>query len=309
MPTAPFPTDPDRTAIAIAYRNKSLIADAVLPRVTVKKQEFTYLVYPTAEGFYLPNTRVGRKGEVPEIDLTATEVTSKTEDFGLEEGIPQSDIDEAPENQDPVDHSTEMVTDYILLDREKRVATLVFGAANYGASNKITLSGTSQFSDFVNSDPLGVILTGLDACLLRPNQATFGQEVWTKFSQHPAIVKAVNGTSGDSGIARRQAVAELLELDQINVGQSRLNTAKKGQAATLSRVWGKHISLHHTNPLANTDRGFSFGMTAQKGTRQAMNWHDKKIGAFGGTRTRVAESVKELITAADAGYLIIDAVA
>jgi hypothetical protein len=310
MAVSPFPTDPQLTAIAIAYRNQSYIADQVLPRDTVGAQEFKWWVYPTAETFFLPDTKVGRKGAPNEIDLTATETTSKTDDYGLDDPIPQSDIDNAPAGKDPVAHGVMQLTDYIMLDREKRTADLVFAAAQYPAANKVTLSGTSQWSDFTNSDPIGVIMTGLDACLVRPNVITMGQEVWTKLSQHPKIQKAVHGNEGDTGIARRRQVAELFEVDEVLVGQSRLNTAKKGQAATLSRVWGKHCLLHFRNKLATVSGGtLTFGLTAQWGGRISGRMPDSKIGLRGGQRLRVGESVKELIVANQAGYLIIDAVA
>ena len=41
MAKAPFPIIPELTGIAIAYRNRAMIADLVLPRVTpVSKEEF-----------------------------------------------------------------------------------------------------------------------------------------------------------------------------------------------------------------------------------------------------------------------------
>lgn len=309
MALAPFPIDPQRTAIAIAYRNPAYIADEVLPRVTVATQEFKYLEYPLAESFTVPDTLVGRKGRPNEVDLTATEATSNTEDYGLDDPIPQADIDNAPRNYDPVGRAVEQLSDYIALDREVRVAGKVFAAGSYPAGNKIQLSGTSQFSDFTNSDPVGVIMAGLDACLVRPNVAVLGQAVYSKLAQHPKIVKAVLGNAGDSGIATRQAIARLFELEDVLVGQSRLNTAKKGQAATLARVWGKHIALIHRNRLADTRGGLTFGFTAQWGGRIAGTQPDGNIGLRGGVRVRVGESVKELIVAGMAGYLIEDAVA
>lgn len=308
MSNQPFPTDPVLTGVTIAYRNQSYIADAVLPRITVGKREFKYWSYPIEESFLLPDTKVGRRSAPNQIDLSATELTSAVDDYGLDDPIPQNDIDNAPKNHDPKARSTAQLTDYILLDREKRTADIVFNAANYG-TNTITLAGTSQFSDFVNSDPVGVIMNGLDAPLVRPNVAVFGQEVWTKISQHPSIVKAVHGNSGDSGIARRQAVADLFELEEILVGQSRLNASKKGQAAALQRVWGKHISLQFRDRNADTRNGLTFGFTAEWGSRIAGATPDKNIGLRGGQMVRVGESVKELIVAGNAGYLIVNAVA
>lgn len=305
----PFPVDPHLQAIAIAYRNQSYIADLVLPRVTVGKQEFKYWEYPIEETFALPDTHVGRRSAPNEVDLTATEQTDATDDYGLDDPIPQADINDAPPNHNPVDKATMQLTDYIMLDREVRTSNLVFAAASYPTGNKTQMSGTDQFSDFANSDPIDVITAGLDACLVRPNVMVIGSAAWTKLSQHPKILKGVHGNSGDTGIAARQAVAGLFELEEILVGQSRLNTAKKGQTASLSRVWGKHISLVHRNRNADTRNGLTFGYTAEWGSRIAGSEADKNIGLRGGQRVRVGESVKEKVVAAQAGYFIEDAVA
>ncbi len=88
-----------------------------------------------------------------------------------------------------------------------------------------------------------------------------------------------------------------------------LNTAKKGQAATLARVWGKHTLLAHVNKLAATQGSLTFGFTAQWGQRIAGTMEDKNIGLRGGQRARVGESVKELISAANAAYFVENAVA
>lgn len=309
MANAPFPIDPELVAITVAYRNQRYIADDVLQRVPVGKQEFKYWDYPIAETFFLPDTKVGRRSQPNEVDLAASETSSATDDYGLEDPIPQADIDNAPANHDPVDRAAVQLTDYIMLDREKRTADLVFAAANYPSGNKVTLSGNAQWSDFTNSDPVGDIMTGLDACLMRPTIMVIGQDAWSKLAQHPDVNKAVHGTSGDKGVAARQAVAELFELDQVLVGQSRLNTAKKGQTASLARVWGKHCALLYRDRNADTRTGITFGYTAQWGNRVAGRENDSRIGLRGGVRVRVGESVKELIVAAQAGYFIEDAVA
>jgi hypothetical protein len=306
---APFPIQPELTAVAIAYRNQALIADGVLPRVPVGKQEFKYLKHTKEDTFTLPDTRVGRKGKPNEVDFTATETTSATEDYGLDDPIPQNDIDNAPENFDPLGRATEGLADLILLDREKRAADLVFTAANYPAANKVTLAGVSQWSDFTNSDPVANIMAGLDALILRPNIMVLGRAVFSKMATHPKIAKAVLGNSGDVTIATRQQIAALFELEEVLVGEGWLNTAKKGQTASMARVWGKHCALLYRNKVATTQNGTTFGLTAQFGSRVAGAMPDENIGLRGGQRVRVGESVKELITASDLGYFIENAVA
>lgn len=306
MSLAPFPIDPALTAIAVGYRNPEYIADLVLPRVTVALKPYKYLEYPLGEAFTLPDTLVGRKGAPNVVEFSATEKTGLCLDYGLDDEIPVDDINQAPANYNPVDHSVMSTTDMIMLDREQRAAAVVFNAANY--ANTITLSGTSQYNDFVNSDPIGDILAALDIPLMRPNVITLGREVFTKLRQHPKILKAVHGNSGDSGSATRRQLAEQFEVDEIIIGGSRINMNKKGQAVSLSRVWGKHIAMTYRNSIANTRSGITFGITAEYGTRISGRENDSKIGLRGGVRVRVGETVEEKVVAPDAGYFIQNAI-
>lgn len=309
MANAPFPIQPELTAVAVAYKNARLIADEVLPRVPVSKQEFKYLKHSLAEGFTLPDTKVGRKSKPTEVDFTASEVTVSTEDYGLEDPLPQADIDNAPPNYNPLLKATETLADLLALDRERRVSALVFNAATYAAANKITLAGQSQWSDVTNSDPIKTIMDALDACVMRPTIMVIGRPAYSVLVRHPKIVKAVLGNAGDAGIARRQDLADLFELAAVLVGEGWLNSAKKGQAVSLARVWGKHCAFLYRDQLADVSRGTSFGLTAQFGGRIAGSRLDPDIGLKGGARVRVGESVKELITANDLGYFVQNAVA
>jgi hypothetical protein len=309
MADAPFPIIPELTAIAIAYRNPRLIADNILPRVPVGKKQFSYLVQTKAEGFTVPDTKVGRKSAPTKVEFTGTKTDSSTEDYGLDDPIPDDDIKNAPPGYDPIGRAVEGLTNLIALDREVRASALVFALNTYAAANRVTLAGNDQWSDFVNSDPIDDIMVGLDACIMRPNIMVIGRAAFTKLVMHPKMIKAVRGTAADAGIVSRQAVADLFELDEIQVGEGWLNTAKKGQAAVMARVWGKHCSLIYRDRLADTNRGTTFGFTAELGTRVSGSIPDPNIGLRGGQNVRVGESVKELVTASDLGYFLQNAVA
>src|SRR5258708_26028291 len=99
MAVAPFPVDPVLTGIAIQYRNKTLIADQVLPRIqpTLPRKTFKYNVWTKAEQFTAPNTLVGRRGKPGEIEFTASEVTGAARDYALDDPIPYDDTATAPQ--------------------------------------------------------------------------------------------------------------------------------------------------------------------------------------------------------------------
>lgn len=315
MPNTPFPIDPVLTAITVAYRNPQYIADMVLPRLPVGREEFKYWEYPLEETFRNPDSRVSRRGRVNEVLLTATEKTASTDDYGLEDPIPFPDIQQAqagavPPGFSPVDQAVTQLTDYIMIGREKRAADLVFDAAQYPSANKVQLAGTDQWSDGANSDPIDDVLTGQDAMLLPATHMVIGNAAWLKLRVHPKIVSAVLGNEGTNGVATRRQVADLFELEEILVGMGRLNTAAYGQTAVLGRIWGKHALLFAKNRNAAVNLpSLTFGYTAEYGARVAGQMEDENIGLRGGTRVRVGESLKELIVAAQAAYFIEDAVA
>lgn len=305
---SPYPIDPALTAIAIAYHNDKYIADMVLPRIRVAKQEFKFLRYSADTFFNVPDTKVGRRSRPNQVTLDATEITDSTEDHGLDGGVPMSDMENADERYDPLGNEVMFIQELIALDREQRVANTVFNAATYPAGLKQTLAGASQFSDPA-SKPIETINAALDIPLMRPNQLIFGQAGWTRFRSHPQIVEAVKGTGAKEGNATREQVAALFEVDEVLVGSARGNSAKRGQAAQLVRLWGNHIAATYKAPVPEAKGVVTFGGTFQWGDRIAGQWEDKNMGMRGGIAVRSGESVKERIIADQAGYFFENAFA
>lgn len=309
MADAPFPIHPTYTGIAIAYRNAELIADQALPRATpVATREFRYNQFPVEEVLTVPDTRMNRRSEANTIELTATEVAGKVSDYALSDLVPNQDITDAPAGYDPMAHATEYVADIMSLDREVRVANLLFGAGTYPAGYKTQLAGTSQWSH-ADADPFQAQWDALDIPLIRPNTIIYGQATWNKIATHPKLISKLYGSASTRGKARLQDLAEELEVERILVGKARVNTARKGQAANLQRTWGKHAAMLYINPLANNERGMTFGMTVPKGARATRIIPEPKIGIGGSQRVQVEEQLSEHIVAANCGYFFQDAVA
>lgn len=318
MATTAFPINPVLTAIAMVYANPAvaLIADDVMMRVPTAKK-FVWSSYDVAQGYTVPQTLVGRKSLPTEVDFTGTSNNDETLDYGLDDVVPNDEIEAfasmvKPASGGPVDPlaiSTMLTTKLIQLDREVRVAGRVFNTVNYAAGNQATLSGTSQWSDFVNSNPLDAILAALDVPVFRPNVAVFGQATFTKLRQHPRIVQAVFGTAQTGGVVTRDQLAQVLEIQRVVVGAGFVNTAKKGQAFVGARVWGKHAAFLYIDKEAAMAQQPCWGFTAQWGDKVAGEIAEPKMGIRGSQRVRVAESVKEVVSAPALGYFFQNAIA
>jgi len=302
----PFPVVPELMAVANTYRNTRLIADMVSLRKTVGLKTFRYPVFSSLERFTAPDDFVGRKSVPNEVDFSSSETEASTVDHALDDPVPQDDVLNAPPGVDPLGEATEGLTDLILLNREIRLATQVMSAASYASGHSVTLStAADKWSTPTTSHPIADITTGLDTGLVRQNVMVIGRKGWNALAQHADIVKAINRTGGDSGIATRQEVAALFELDEVLVGDGWYNTAKKGQPGSRVRIWGPDCALIVRNPQANLRGGApTFCLTAQFGQRIAGAEQDSKIGMRGGQRVRVGESVAELVICDELGYLI-----
>ena len=305
MATAPFVIIPELTAIAMAWRNPdtSYIADIVMPRIKpVGTREFTYTLHDLS-AFDRPDTRVGRKGRLNEVGYTSKPETAAIEDFGLEDPIPQDDIDQGRVmKRDIMGESTEYIMGLLQLDRECRVAAMVQDTANYDPANTLALSGTSQFSH-ADSDPVETLLTSLDKPMVRPNTLALSSPTWSKLRVHKKVLGAVY-PNGTGGMVSREQFAALLEIKTLAVGEAFVNTARKGQASSLSRTWGPHIAMLYLDPTASTTRGITWGMTVPYGTPVGGTIDDPNIGLRGGKCVRAGNSLKELVTAKGAGFLL-----
>jgi hypothetical protein len=303
---APFPIDEHLTQIALAYKNQRMIADEVLPRIPVDKQLFKWMKFDKAERFtQAPNTLVGRKSIPNEVEFGAEEDTAATRDYGLDDIIPNADLANADSRFNPTTHAVEVMSDLIMLGREKRVADLVFNPDTYPSGRKEAVTTNFKWGK-ADYNPIPKLLEYLDTPIMRPNIIVMGQAAWTTLRTNPAVVKAVQGNSGDAGAATKAALADLLEVEDIIVGQGWINTAKQGAAPTIQRLWGAHAALLYRNPLANNRGGVTFGYTAQWGGRIAGAINEEKVGLRGSVRVRVGESVVEMVAAADVGFLLTD---
>lgn len=303
MANAPFKTDPVRTAITLAYQNRAMIADMVLPRVPVSSEEFKWTSYNKADRFNIPDTTIDRKGRLNQVEFGGTELASITADYGLEDVIPQKDIDAAVSvSFDPLGNATELLTELIMLEREQRVAGIVHNPATYDESLKETVGAADKWTAST-SRPIDAITDALEMPFMRPNILVINSASLLALRRNEQVLQSYHGNVATEGMVPVAYLQDLLEME-ILVGRARYNSANKGQSLTLTELWGGHAALLYKNPSAMPNKGLTFGLTAQFGGRIARSKRDDDIGLRGATVQQVGESVKELVLANDTAYFM-----
>lgn len=290
--------------VSIKYKNASYLAETLFPVVQVAKQQGKYYTYDKAM-FRRNDTRRAPGAKANEVEYGLSTAQFYAEDHALKEKIPFEIIDQADNALNPEMDAVESVTEMLLVDKEMALAATFADTATI--TQNTTLSGTSQWSDYNNSDPFNDIRTAIDtvqsATGLRPNTLSFGQQVFNKLLDHPDIVERIKYSM--AGAVTAELIARLFDVERVLVGSAIKNTADEGQTDSLSYIWGKHAHALYVAPtprLKQVTSGFTF--TYQQ--REVEKWDDGDAKA---RYVRVHDNYVQKLVAAAAIYLIKNAVA
>lgn len=301
--------DPVLTSAAQGYKNSEFIGGALFPKVPVSQRGGKILKFGK-EDFMLYATGRSPGQNTKRVSFGYLDGSYSLESHSLEGQLPIETMQEAAAVPG-IDMSTTTVNktqNIIALRLEKQQADAARNAASYGTSNKITLSGTSQWSDFTGtSDPVAVIEAGKEAVRQkigkRPNVAIIGAKVFASLKQHPKIVDRVKYTGRD--VATAELLASLFGLDQVLVGDA----VYADDDGTFNDVWGKDVVLAYTEVGSLAEQGKpSFGYTYQLDGYPIVEepYFDRSTKSW---IYPVTDEVAPVIAGADAGYLIVNAVA
>ena len=298
--------DPVLTNVAIGYQNDRYIAEELFPSIPVKLQSGKHFIYDQGR-FRLNQTKRSSGANSQEVQLKLTTgLPYYCEDHSLKQFVSDEDVDNSQTPTDPFTDATENVMDMHLVARESEVASIVTSTANL--TQNTTLSGTSQWSDYSNSDPFSDIETGKQtvhaAIHQTPNILVMGKQAWDKLKLHPALIERIKYTG--KGPLTTDMVASLFEVDRILVGGAAKNTAKEGQTDSTSYIWGKDAVLLY-KPTRVAPKMIALGMTYvwQGKTLQTERLRGADEEDRKGTYVRVGNWYYDTnIVAASAGYLL-----
>ncbi len=304
------------TNISLGYPNNGLVGDVLFPVVRVRKQ--SDLFYEFGREAWLPEDDF-RAPATPAIEIPGLTVSTNPY-FATEKALSIPVADEERENADsPLDpdrDGTELITNKLMLRREQRIQTLAQTAANYNASHTTTLSGTDQWDDYANSDPIGDVKTGIrqihSALFMEPNLGVFPYEVMTQLEDHPDFIERIKYSQ--LGVLTADLIAALFGLPRIVVPGVGFNSGVPGGTETLAYLWGTDVVLAWVGPpgLKKPNFGYEFVWRYRGGQTQVVDrWREEPRKA---DLIRVSRRYDLRFIAVDgaglsiAGYLIVDAV-
>jgi hypothetical protein len=235
------------TNISVAYPNDGMVGDQLFPQVPVAKQADKYYVFGREAWSVDPSGDLRAPGTVAN-EIPGLSVSTQTY-FCQEHSLQIPVTDEERQNVDnplsPDRDGTELVTSKLLLQREISMHTKVTTTGNFSSGYTQTNSGTSQWSDYTNSDPIGDFKTGrlkIHAGLfVDPTVTIIPYQVMSVLEDHPDFIERIKYS--ERGILTQEIIGAVIQQQNIVVPGLGYNSANPGQTASLGYLWGKDVLM------------------------------------------------------------------
>lgn len=296
---------------ALAYENNELVADKVAPVVPVDDISGTYFKLPKENTFtYVGQAFVGPSSDVPEVEGIVEEGTYSCKGRGRKSKIAlqtdaMADV--------PLKLREGAVLDamaQLMLEREVRVAGIIFNNANYkSTTNTVAISTKwdAKSSGVSTADPISDVDTLRGNIFRGPNTrlvAVMSRDVFTALKNNTFITARINGgaTTALPAIVMKQLIAALFEVDEVVVAE-----AWQIAAGTQGRVWGKAFAILSVSTAPST-RALCFALTMRwqapgPGGVRHEQWIDPSKGLMGVEYHKITMADDEVTPANDAGLL------
>lgn len=296
--------DPVLTELAQGYHNNELIGEVLMPTVEIDKEAGKIPTFGRL-AFRLPSTVRNLRGSSNRLDPEDIGAI----DVALEEHDVEYAIDYREENEAIFSlrqFALNTTQDVIALGREKEVATLALDESKYDADNKITLSGTSKFTD-KTADVFGVFDTGIRAVKRsigrKPNVCVIAGDVWAVLKEHPKVIEKIKHVQ--VGIITPEIFAKLIGIETVKIGE-----AVYEQGGQLKDIWSNAIVLAYVAPRSTQGKGTvyepSYGYTVRRAKGLFVDTYKESGGKIEVVRT--TDIHKPHLVGSAAGYLIKSAV-
>lgn len=265
------------TQLSVAYHNEELVAEKIFPAIPVDYPTGIYYKWDKSNLRTPPDSSRTGGSKTKEVsqELTSVPYGPLTE-HALKARVNKDTVNFAMAPLQPRIKATNLVTEQLLLEKELKLATKLTDATQ--VTQNVTLSGTAQWSDYTNSDPLPTIQGWTDTIkqnsLKMPNTLVMGYQVWSKLKNHPKLIDRIKYTSKQS--LSMDDFAALLNMDpsRVMVAGSEVNQTSEGLADNLQFIWGKNVWLMYVNPTPEID-SVSAGYHLQLSTgRYIDGWYD-----------------------------------
>lgn len=245
--------------------------------------------------------------------ISRTNASYLVERHGLEGVVTDDDYRNVEKPFDAERDEAIGLSTLLWIDKEKELADMLGTAANYSVGNKVQLSGTSQYSDYTNSNPIANFKDArngvrTDAGFF-PDLVIMNAATANTLAYHPGILTALGFTQNRAGQLSQMELAKAMGVERLLISEAQYNSAKEGQTSSRADILGKHIVFAKA-PMKPAMYQVSMGYYITLAGEMPRQVYKYAINnPPGATGIIVQDSYDFMIVNYDFGYLIEDAIA
>lgn len=296
--------DPINTKVVQGYKVPENVGYELFPAVPVYKTGGKVIMF-TDRDFKLYNSTRAPGSNTKRIDIGYEGDSYAVENHSLEGKVPREHLRDTAAEAPTINlgmRATKKVMRALHLELEVQQATIARDESKYPATNKITLSGTSKWTD-PTSDPIGDMETGKEAvrqqCGTEPNKLVLSPAAFKALKNHPAILKRLTITADGKAVTAAM-LAELFDIEKVVVGKA---VMYDGATNTTADVWGEDAVLGYVPDGEQADRenpsfGYTYEMDGHPYVEASYYDNNAKTWFYPVTHERVP-----VIAGITAGYL------
>lgn len=289
------------------------ISEQVLPPVFSVQKAGKLSVYGNGH-LRLESTLAGGRGEFRRVDAIVRSTDSYSiEVHGLEGVVDPDTYANVEEPYDAEEDETIALTTLLQIKKEYALASALTSTSIM--TNYTTLSGISQYSDYLNSNPLTDALTAAatirDAIGMPPNIAMMDWKVYKTLRYHPVFLKQLGYSDSRPGGLSGEELARAMDVERVLIANCVYNSAKEGATDVITPIWGKHVVYAYAPSVANKRQktlGYRMQLVDQKRSARAV-FKYPIMNPPGSTGIIVQDNWDFFLADVTAGYLVQNAIA
>jgi hypothetical protein len=304
--------DINQVVIEAAQADTFFIGEKAMPPFSVDAKSGTYPKLQIAEAELLSRGSVerSRSSSYGEVARKWTADTYDCVDRGLEEPVDDTDQKDLSRYFNYEASSAKWVLRNMKLDHEARVAAAIVNATTFGAGTASAVAYTE--ANIATISFIADVLAAIERCRdngCNPNTIILSSTVYNRVRRGTLVVNFVASQVGKGASVTTTAIAQALADEGITkclVGKARYNSAKKGQAKSMTACWGNtYIWVGNANDGARTlqdgGAGFTFVWNAEGGLWVTETYRNETRRS---NIVRVRQNTTEKIVDATQGTLI-----
>lgn len=299
------------TQASDAYIPEGYVSEQLLPKIQVAQKTGKLAKY-TDQHLRIEHTLIGGRSAARRVESIARSQSSyEVESHALEGMVTADDVANVDKPYDAERDEVLGLTTMLWLSKEQALANTLTSTSVLTQNE--TLSGSSQFSDYANSDPISKFktarLTVYNSCGMAPDTAVMDWTTFNTLAYHPGILDALGFTQNRAGQLSEPELAKAMGVKRLLVAYAQYNSAKEGQTDVRASVWGKHIVFCVAPEKAQVYQvsiGYYVTMSGRS-PRQVFKYSVNNPP--NATGIIVQDDYDMLVSKAGAGYLIRNAIA